>query len=91
MQRAALIYDFDGTLSPGNMQQHTLIPALGFDDGSGFWKEVKRRNQLIDGDEILAYMHYLIEAKPGIVLASSLRQHGSSLPFFKGFLSGLIE
>ncbi|MEO6091981.1 MAG: HAD family hydrolase [Novosphingobium sp.] len=84
MYRVALIYDFDGTLSPGNMQQHTLIPALGFDDGSGFWNEVKKRNRDVDGDEILAYMHYLLEANPGVVSASSLRRHGSELPLFGG-------
>jgi hypothetical protein len=27
--RMAIAYDFDGTLSPGNMQEYDLIPALG--------------------------------------------------------------
>lgn len=27
----ALIYDFDGTLAPGNMQEYDFIPAVGKD------------------------------------------------------------
>lgn len=84
MKRTALIYDFDGTLSPGSMQQHTLIPELGFGEANEFWSEVKRRNKEIDGDEILTYMNYLLEAKPGVVSASSLQSHGRTLPFFMG-------
>jgi hypothetical protein len=82
--RTALIYDFDGTLSPGAMQQHTLIPALGFGNASEFWDEVKRRNRDVDGDEILTYMHYLIEPADHRITASTLREHGKDLPFFSG-------
>ena len=84
MQRVALIYDFDGTLSPGSMQEHTLIPNLGFKDAAAFWDKVKVRNREIDGDEVLTYMNLLLEAKPGVVSASTLREHGRSLPFFPG-------
>lgn len=37
----AIVYDFDGTLSPGSMQEHTLLPELGFAAPTEFWKEVK--------------------------------------------------
>lgn len=84
MMRAALIYDFDGTLSPGSMQQHTLLPELGYSEASQFWNEVKNRNKEIDGDEILTYMHYILKAHPDIVTASALSRHGRDLPFFKG-------
>jgi len=33
LQRIAIAYDFDGTLAPGNMQQHSFIPKLGIDSG----------------------------------------------------------
>lgn len=86
MFRTALVYDFDGTLSPGTMQQHTLLPELGYPEALRFWTEVKRRNRAVDGDEILAYMHLLLEAHPKAVTASHLQSHGAQLPFFDGVL-----
>lgn len=87
MLRAALVYDFDGTLSPGSMQQHTLLPELGYSETLHFWNEVKRRNREVDGDEILSYMHLLLEVHPSAVSASHLRSHGEQLPFFLGVLT----
>jgi len=37
----AIAYDFDGTLSPINMQEHIFIPALGLNT-TVFWKSVKK-------------------------------------------------
>ena len=34
----ALIYDFDGTLSPGNMQEYDFIPAVGKSNRE-FWND----------------------------------------------------
>ena len=34
----ALIYDFDGTLAPGNMQEYDFIPAVGKSNRE-FWNE----------------------------------------------------
>lgn len=84
MCRTAVVYDFDGTLSPGNMQQHTLLPELGYAEAQQFWTEVKRRNRAVDGDEVLTYMHMLLQAHPKIVSASALGRHGADLPFFPG-------
>lgn len=33
----ALVYDFDGTLAPGNMQEFGLLQALGYDNPNDFW------------------------------------------------------
>lgn len=33
----ALIYDFDGTLAPGNMQEYDFIPAVG-KSAAEFWR-----------------------------------------------------
>ncbi len=27
--KIAIAYDFDGTLAPGNMQEHDFLPSLG--------------------------------------------------------------
>ncbi|MBZ4676223.1 MAG: haloacid dehalogenase-like hydrolase [Anaerophaga sp.] len=35
----AIIYDFDGTLALGNMQERDFIPAVGTNTDA-FWKEV---------------------------------------------------
>ena len=34
----AICYDFDGTLAPGNMQEHNFLPALGI-GAAEFWTE----------------------------------------------------
>ena len=37
--RVAIAYDFDGTLAPGNMQEHQFIPDIGMTT-KAFWTEV---------------------------------------------------
>lgn len=87
MFRTAIVYDFDGTLSPGSMQQHSLLPELGFEPPTKFWELVKGRNRQCDGDEILTYMHCLIDTHPSGITEACLRQHGANLPFFDGVLT----
>ena len=41
----ALIYDFDGTLSPGNMQEYDFIPAVG-KSNKEFWTEANTLAEL---------------------------------------------
>ena len=45
----ALIYDFDGTLSPGNMQEYDFIPAVGKSNRE-FWEESNETAREQDGD-----------------------------------------
>ena len=59
--KVALMYDFDKTLSPKDMQEFSFIPSVGFDDPKIFWKEVdeyKNRNKM---DSILAYMYMMLK------------------------------
>ena len=59
----ALIYDFDGTLSAGNMQEYNFIPAIG-KSNKEFWSEANDLAEEQDADQILTYMALMIrEAK----------------------------
>lgn len=33
----ALVYDFDGTLTPQPMQEYTVLPEIGIKKGKKFW------------------------------------------------------
>ncbi|MFI3266996.1 MAG: HAD family hydrolase [Rikenellaceae bacterium] len=82
----ALIYDFDGTLSPGNMQEYDFIPALGKSNGQ-FWQESNTLASQQDGDPILAYMFKMInEAKlSGMSLRrEAFRESGRNIKLFEG-------
>ncbi len=82
----ALIYDFDGTLATGNMQEHGFIPSLGINQDA-FWREVEDTAKEGDIDPILVYMHLMIResAKRNIpITRQTLRGHGENLPLFPG-------
>ena len=60
MKKVAIVYDFDKTLCTKDMQEYSLIPALGYDDAGSFWKEVSdftKENQM---DPISAYLYMLM-------------------------------
>ena len=59
LKRTAMIYDFDGTLARGNLQETTFIPNIGMST-KDFWDEVKARTRAHDADEILVYMHLML-------------------------------
>ena len=72
----AIVYDFDGTLTPLPMQEYTVLPELGI-DSSKFWAEVEREVKITEGDPILTYMRLLvekIEAKKAHLSRESLRE-----------------
>jgi phosphoserine phosphatase len=57
----ALVYDFDGTLSPQPMQEYTVLPKLGVKPAT-FWKMVNREARDSESDPMLVYMRHIIEA-----------------------------
>ncbi|MBK8997355.1 MAG: haloacid dehalogenase-like hydrolase [Myxococcales bacterium] len=85
--RTALVYDFDGTLAPGNIQEHSLIPNYLQTTKNEFWRLVAEEKKRHDADEILVYMRLLLTraADLGIPLTREvLEEHGAMTPLFAG-------
>lgn len=57
----ALVYDFDGTLSPQPMQEYTVLPKIGVEPAE-FWALVNREARETESDPMLVYMRHIIEA-----------------------------
>ena len=82
----ALIYDFDGTLTPQPMQEYTVLPQLGI-AATDFWAEVNAEVRRTGGDAILTYMRLLvekIEANKAHVSRASLRSLARGIRYFPG-------
>jgi 2-hydroxy-3-keto-5-methylthiopentenyl-1-phosphate phosphatase len=56
----AMIYDFDGTLSPKAMQDYTLLPRFGI-PREKFWREVQAEVETTGAENMLVYMRLLLE------------------------------
>ena len=86
MPIAALVYDFDGTLSPGNMQEFGFIQAIGRDKEE-FWRKNHELAQQNDANNILCYMYSMLQAAraSGISLRrESFQRFGAMVDLFPG-------
>jgi haloacid dehalogenase-like hydrolase len=54
----ALVYDFDGTLSPKPMQEYAFLPKIGA-DAPAFWAESNAIAKKTQADPLITYMHLL--------------------------------
>ena len=85
-QTVALIYDFDGTLSPGNMQEYDFIPAVG-KSNLEFWHEANSLAEEQDADGILTYMTKMIQAakSKGLSLRrEAFQESGRKIQLYEG-------
>jgi len=54
----ALVYDFDGTLSPRPMQEYAFLPKIGADPAA-FWAESNALAAQAGADPLITYMHLM--------------------------------
>ena len=82
----ALIYDFDGTLSPRPMQEYTFLPQIG-ENAEAFWAEVNAFAQQHEADNLITYMHLMYKkakAKGVRIDREALVKQGAAVELFKG-------
>ncbi len=89
----ALAYDFDGTLSPGSMQEHSFIPEIGQDPAT-FWAKVNGDAAKLGADNILIYMHEMVKAAQSKEVSfgkADIKRHGEQVSFFDGVADGWFQ
>ncbi len=56
----AIIYDFDGTLTPKTMQEYTLLPRLGI-KSKNFWSDIVQETKKTGAETMMVYMRHLLD------------------------------
>ena len=82
----AIIYDFDGTLAPGNVQEREFIPKVGMTPAA-FWEEVNEQATRHQADRTLMFMHLMLEKASTAhqpVLRSNFKEMAGSVEFYPG-------
>ncbi len=82
----AIMYDFDRTLSPKDMQEYQFIPSLGMEP-SKFWEKANSFGDKMNMDKVLSYMYMMIteSERAGIPLTRErVVSCGKNIEFFDG-------
>ena len=82
----ALVYDFDGTLSPKPMQEYSFLPQLGI-DAAEFWAECSQIAREQGADPLITYMHLMYKkakAKNLRIDRADLVRQGRDVELFPG-------
>jgi len=82
----AMVYDFDGTLTPLPMQEYTILPKLGI-SGEQFWGDVSKEVAATKGEPMLTYLRLLIErieSNHQHLTRNDLRDLAGNIEYFPG-------
>ncbi|MEL6290548.1 MAG: HAD family hydrolase [Pseudomonadota bacterium] len=82
----ALVYDFDGTLSPRPMQEYAFLPKIGV-DAQEFWAESNRIATEEGADPLISYMRLMYlkaQAAQVRIDREDLVQQGRDVELFPG-------
>ena len=82
----ALVYDFDGTLSPKPMQEYSFLPQLGIDP-KAFWAECGQLAREHRADPLITYMHLMYKKARAQGLAvdrAALVAQGAAVELYDG-------
>ena len=85
-RKVAIMYDFDDTLAPGNMQEYAFIPNLEIDAGE-FWEHCAVLAKEHNMDSVLAYMYMMVnlaKQKNLKITKSEFYKQGEIITFFNG-------
>jgi hypothetical protein len=82
----AIAYDFDGTLAPGNMQEHSFLPIIEI-PAEKFWSESNLLAEKHQADNVLTYMNLMLKKakeKDVPIRKQDFKNHGKSVVLFDG-------
>ncbi len=89
----AIVYDFDGTLSPGNMQEETIFKAYGIDK-KRFWARSQALVIRRGYEKTLAYLKLLIDDpvfRKRPLTKRKLREFARHVPYYPGVDGGYFD
>ncbi len=85
---AAILYDFDNTLSTKDMQEYAFIPGIGM-TADTFWEKCGKLTSENNMDQILSYMYVMLSEARGkkLLTRSEFKKLGESVELLPGVLT----